>query len=65
MNGQIQKSSDGNKKLVPPRFRIPQWQKPKIKSRSILIGTICPEAIVLAADIAFIDFNHVFHFKST
>jgi predicted Zn finger-like uncharacterized protein len=39
------KGVSDDKNLVPPRFRPPQWQ-----SMSVLIGIICPEAIVLAAD---------------
>jgi 20S proteasome alpha/beta subunit len=40
-----------DKNLVPKRFCHSQWPKPKIKkSMSILIGIMCPEAIVLATD---------------
>ena len=41
----------GDIKLVPLRIRIPQCPKPQRKApMSILIGIICPEAIVLSAD---------------
>ena len=39
------------KKLVPPSLQSPKWPKHEgKKSMSVLIGIICPEAIVLAAD---------------